>query len=78
MHLYVLIKWIIIQWWWIIQGREKNWEWIELDDGFQVNKQVIYTCEYNAKRMKKGKWIIVFWGNNIDGSYDYEKGQKKI
>ncbi|CAD8129211.1 unnamed protein product [Paramecium sonneborni] len=81
MHLVVLIKMdnnlLVMD---HIKAR-KIGRWIELDEGFQVNKQVIYNGEYNAKSMKIGKWIIVFWGNNMCVQGDnivVVKGQKKI
>ncbi|CAD8131266.1 unnamed protein product [Paramecium sonneborni] len=59
--------------------------WIELDEGFNNQKQIIYTGEYNINVIKQGRWDILF--DNLGksdykliggGSYDLEGNQKKI
>ncbi|CAD8104723.1 unnamed protein product [Paramecium sonneborni] len=63
--------------------------WVDLDEGFQQDKQVTYNGEYNLQGLKVGRWDImhfkleekgykqmgIFSGG---GSYDQEGNQRKI
>ncbi|CAD8154101.1 unnamed protein product [Paramecium octaurelia] len=53
----------------------KNGRWIDLDDGFELKKQITYNGEYrNGKKI--GIWNILYKGGKIGGgSYD-ERGEE--
>ncbi|CAD8129685.1 unnamed protein product [Paramecium sonneborni] len=43
------------------EGSEKKLgKWIDLDEGFKIQKQVTYNGEYNLNGMKVGRWDILF------------------
>ncbi|CAD8129028.1 unnamed protein product [Paramecium sonneborni] len=66
-------------------NQKKIGKWVELDEGFDYNKQITYHGEYDMNSRKVGKWDIFYWRDNEKefkliggGSYDQEGSQKKI
>ncbi|CAD8099421.1 unnamed protein product [Paramecium sonneborni] len=64
-------------------GQIKIGKWVELDEGFNENKQVTYNGEYNMNGIKVGKQDIMYQRNqmyifiNGGGKYDLEGSQQK-
>ncbi|CAD8131226.1 unnamed protein product [Paramecium sonneborni] len=65
---------------------QKIGKWIDLDEGFQASKKVIFCGEYDQKSIKVGRWDIMYCGLQSNreykqiggGSYDQEGNQKKF
>ncbi|CAD8115243.1 unnamed protein product [Paramecium sonneborni] len=67
------------------ENQIKIGRWVQLDEGFNTNKKVTYSGEYNMKGMKVGRWDIIHNKSADDefeyiggGSYDEVEGQLKI
>ncbi|CAD8129055.1 unnamed protein product [Paramecium sonneborni] len=41
-------------------NQKKIGKWVELDEGFNIQKKVTYVGEYDMNGMKVGRWDIVF------------------
>ncbi|CAD8131166.1 unnamed protein product [Paramecium sonneborni] len=59
---------------------KKIGNWVELDEGFHMQKQVLHQGSYNKNGMKVDKWDICWYykGQFGGGSYDKEGNQIKI
>ncbi|CAD8123590.1 unnamed protein product [Paramecium sonneborni] len=55
-------------------------QWIEIRDGCNDSRKLIFSGQYNEKGQKKGKWDIIYKGKIIGGGQyqEQENGSKKI
>ncbi|CAD8113195.1 unnamed protein product [Paramecium sonneborni] len=61
-----------------IEGSQKKMgQWIELDEAFNIYKQVTYNGEYNMNGMKVGRWCILFkWEDEYEEMQILNKNQQ--
>ncbi|CAD8128908.1 unnamed protein product [Paramecium sonneborni] len=55
---------------------QKQGKWIDLDEGFQDSKKVIFCGEYDLKSMKVGQWDIMYSNAYENGNGKYKQMQK--
>ncbi|CAD8104721.1 unnamed protein product [Paramecium sonneborni] len=46
-------------------NQNKIGRWVELDEGFKLDKEVIYNGEYNVNGMKVGRWDIYWFSRKL-------------